>query len=195
MKTKFLSTTFFKVIVMMLLITSCSDDNPLTEDSQNPPDNSNGHTYNLTFSGGDVDGHVFSGNFADNTILAVWQHIPDGEGGLDDVISLAIAEESQSNNFGLGMGLLMNGNVPIAFGEGSSNENSHMVITYDNYILIVVSGAITMTNLGEIEYQGITYPHFKITYSATLNGSNTDTGNQFSTDVTGEVIVKPPYVN
>lgn len=186
------------ILFLIIMSASCSDDNPFEAPINGGPNNGdNGprHLYELTFTGGAVDGEAFSGSFPDNMILAYRHQTPDGEGGEIDSITLNLAEEAQSNDFNLAMLIRMNGNTPLPLNDLDDDNESHMAISYNDYILNATSGTITMTDLGQITYQGITYPHFRINYTAQINGGTLTSPNTFTTEVSGTITVRRLDVN
>lgn len=187
----------YLIVCIMFLSISCSEDNPFEPPmgNQNNGDTGPMHLYEISFSGGNIDGESFSGRFPDNMIVAYRHQNPDGNGGEIDTITLTFAEESQANDFSLGMLIRMDGDSPRPLDILDTNNESQMVIAYDNYILTATTGTITMTNLGQTTYQGITYPHFTINYTAEMNGATSSNPNAFTTQVTGSITVRRLDVN
>ncbi len=188
------------MLIAILLIghTSCSsDDNPIDE-NPNPPTDS--HFYELSFTGGATDGETLTGNlpkgFGDSGVVAIRSTSTNGQGETEDTIILTLTDEIHTPNLNLAMGLTMNNNQALGFGPNVNETSSGMTITYGNYVMNSLSGSSTITDYGEqTVYTGVTYAHFKITFTADMQVGYTNQTDTFTTQVTGTIIVRKPIFN
>ncbi|WP_417857299.1 hypothetical protein [Xanthomarina gelatinilytica] len=185
------------MLIAILLIghTSCSsDDNPIDE---NPNPQTDLHFYELSFTGGATDGETLSGNlpkgFGDSGVVAIRSTSTNGQGETEDTIILTLTDEIHTPNLNLAMGLTMNNNQALGFGPNVNETSSGMSITFGNYVMNSLSGSSTITDYGEqTVYTGVTYAHFKITFTADLQVGYINQTDTFTTQVTGTITVRRP---
>src|SRR5690606_1115993 len=92
--------------------------------------------------------------------------------------------------------LNMNNTQALDFVRIVNETSSGMTITYGNYVMNSLSGSSTISDYGEqTVYTGVTYAHFKITFTANMQVGYTNQTDTFTTQVTGTIIVKRPIFN
>ncbi|MCX7551853.1 hypothetical protein [Xanthomarina sp. F2636L] len=198
MKTiQILSKTVFIAFLFILNNSCSSDDNPLNE---NPDPQEESHFYELTFTGGATDGDVFSGTISNTNgssgVSAVRTLTTNGEGDIEDRMILSLLDEVHSPNISIGMALTMNNNQALDYGPNVNETSSGMSITYGNYVMNSISGSSNITDYGEqTVYTGVTYAHFKITFTADMQVGYINQADTFTTQVTGSITVKRPVFN
>ncbi|OBX23399.1 MULTISPECIES: hypothetical protein [Bizionia] len=180
-------------LFLVVMATSCSsDDNPLND---NPDPQGESHFYELTFTGGPMDGDTFSGTITNGSgtsgAVAVRTVSTNNGGTEEDTMVLTLLDEIHTPNISLGMVMTMNNNQGMDFGPNVTETSSGMTIIYNNYVMNTISGSSTITNYGQSNvYSGVAYAHFTITFSAEMEVRDINQTDTFTTQVTGTINVK-----
>ncbi|TYB76454.1 hypothetical protein [Bizionia myxarmorum] len=186
------------LFILALLITiSCSNDKPVNDNpTNNIPTVTEGesHTYNLSFSGGEINGKTFSGNLPNkdmgNGAYAIRQQYTNSENVWVDEIALVLNNGNSDDEMGVSMILQMNNDQAKNFGPTSIDDSSSLTIMYGNYLMSPLSGTSNITNYGEItNFLNVVYAYFTITFNAEMQVLDITNGAQFTTQLSGSISI------